>query len=587
VRSNAQSEERPLPHDKDAEVFVLGAVIRDARNFRKASRLVSAGDFFFEEHGIAYQALSRLSSESKPTDDASLIACLSDCGLLSKAGGPAYVAQLADGVHDQFDVTIPARRVHELSLLRQIATRANLTEQAALKPGATPREVLNSGIDGLRLLVSQSSGTGSLCSPGNGAEILCEVERFIRRFVSLSPAQAGITALWAAHSHAFTAATTTPYLHINSAEKQSGKTRLLEVLELLTANPWLTGRTSPAALSRKIDGEAPTLLLDESDAAFGGDKEYTEVLRGILNTGHRLGGKTSVCVGQGKDISVRDFSTFCPKAIAGLGKLPDTVADRSIPIVLKRATSGEIPERFRRRAVEGEATELRDRLAQWAGGIFDALDKVEPFLPESLSDRQQDGAEPLLAIADAAGGDWPYNARQSLVSLFGRAEHAESIGTRLLADIRAVFDEVKTDKISSHSLVEALVAIETAPWSEWSHGKPITPARLSRLLRPFDIGPHNIKIKTTEGKDQVPKGYELADFEDSWRRYLSLPSSENATSLPAAPDAAILQIPSATGDDMVAAQDEQKAAKNGPRSGVALFERDREADWQLEGLGVS
>ena len=139
----------------------------------------------------------------------------------------------------------------------------------------------------------------------------------------------------------------TPYLAITSAEKQCGKTRLLEVLDLLVSNPWLTGKVSAACLIRKIDSQKPTLLLDESDAAFNGEKEYAEVLRGVLNTGHRRGGHASCCVGQGVNITFKDFHTFCPKAIAGIGKLPDTVADRSIPIRLKRRAPGEPVERFR------------------------------------------------------------------------------------------------------------------------------------------------------------------------------------------------------------------------------------------------
>jgi hypothetical protein len=126
-------------------------------------------------------------------------------------------------------------------------------------------------------------------------------------------------------------------LAITSAEKESGKTRLLEVFETLVANPWFTGKVSAAVLTRKIDAQHPTLLLDESDAAFGGDKEYAEALRGVLNTGHRKGGKSSCCVGQGANTTFRDFSTFCPKAIAGIGKLPDTVAGRAISVRLKRA----------------------------------------------------------------------------------------------------------------------------------------------------------------------------------------------------------------------------------------------------------
>jgi ribosomal protein L34E len=115
------------------------------------------------------------------------------------------------------------------------------------------------------------------------------------------------------------------------------------------AKPWLTGRVTPAVLARKVHGERPTLLLDETDATFAGDPEFGQVLRGLLNSGYRRGGKSSVCVGQGANISYVDLDTFAPKALAGLGELPDTVASRSIRIVLKRKAPSENVERFRRR----------------------------------------------------------------------------------------------------------------------------------------------------------------------------------------------------------------------------------------------
>ncbi len=196
----------------------------------------------------------------------------------------------------------------------------------------------------------------------DGAEVLTSVYEFVRRFVSLSEPQAAVVSLWVAHTHAIGNADATPYLAITSAEKQCGKTRLLEVVQTVVANPWLTGRVTAAVLVRKIDADKPTLLLDESDAAFGGEKEYAEALRGILNTGHRRGGVASLCVGKGAEISFKDFSTFCPKTIAGIGKLPDTVADRSIPIRLKRAAPGEVVERFRLRAHRDEVSAfLRER----------------------------------------------------------------------------------------------------------------------------------------------------------------------------------------------------------------------------------
>ncbi len=357
------------------------------------------------------------------------------------------------------------------------------------------------------------------------APILDDLFALIRRFVSLSLSQARVIALWIAHTHAIDAADATPYLAITSAEKQCGKTRLLEMTDLLVANPWLTGKVSAAVLIRKIDSEQPTLLLDESDAAFAGEREYAEALRGVLNTGHRRGGKASCCVGQGTAITFKDFSTFSPKAIAGIGNLPDTIADRSIPIRLKRAARCEHVERFRRREVEAEALGLRGRLEAWSAITVENLRTARPVLPDALTDRQQDGAEPLLAIADLAGGEWPETSRLTLIELCGEAQaDDQSIGVRLLADIRGIFQDRDVDRIPSVELATALAEIETSPWGEWGKaGKPLSTAKLARLLGRFAIVPHSVRVG-----DRTPKGYTLGDFQDAFERYL--PSTDTPSS---------------------------------------------------------
>src|SRR5437879_8096222 len=209
---------------------------------------------------------------------------------------------------------------------------------------------------GLPLHFDSRPFSESVAQGFDGAAILDRVSDFIKRYISLTEQQAHMVSVWCAHTHAISAATTTPYINVNSAVKQSGKTRLLEVFELLVNKPWLTGRVSAACLIRKVDQVRPTLLLDESDAAFSGEKDYAEALRGILNTGFYAGGVASCCVGQGANITYKDFTTFSAKAIAGIGNsLPDTVFDRSIPIRLQRKKPGEVVARFRRRYAKAES----------------------------------------------------------------------------------------------------------------------------------------------------------------------------------------------------------------------------------------
>ena len=359
------------------------------------------------------------------------------------------------------------------------------------------------------------------------AEIADGIVRTFRRFVVLSPSQACILALWVMHCHALDAADITPYVNITSAEKQSGKTRLLETAQRLVPRPWLTGSVSAAVLFRTIEEKTPTLLLDESDAAFSGDKEYAEGLRGVLNTGNDREGVASRCERQGSNFVARDFATFCPKAIAGIGdRLPDTVRDRSIPIRLRRKGPGEHVERFRKRKVTAELKPLADRAAAWALQNVGALRQAEPSLPDELSDRQQDGAEPLLAIADAIGGDWSARARAALAELFASTiAKDQSIGVQLLAGVREIFGKAgNPPRLASAELQENLMEIDGAPWSEWKDGKPITKSGIARLLKPYDIHPGTVR----DGKDTF-KGYYRESFEDAWSRYLR-PDSPNPLS---------------------------------------------------------
>ena len=231
------------------------------------------------------------------------------------------------------------------------------------------------------------------------AVLLDDVRTFIRRFVVLDDHQAVAVTLWVAHTHVFEVFGCTPYLAISSSEKRSGKTRLLEVLELLVREPLPTANISDAALFRVIDDRQPTLLCDEVDAIFG-KKSQRDELRGIINAGYRRGATTHR-MGGSNNTSLQTFSVYCPKAFAGIGDcLPETVSDRAIPIRLKRRTRGQTVERFRLREVAPEGHGLRDRLDEWLGRQRDYLAESRPALPDELDDRAQDVWEPLLAVAD-------------------------------------------------------------------------------------------------------------------------------------------------------------------------------------------
>ena len=357
------------------------------------------------------------------------------------------------------------------------------------------------------------------------AEVLDSLAGLVRRFVVLDDAQARVVALWVAHAHAIAAADTTPYLAITSAEKRSGKSRLLEVLAHLVPRPIEAASISEAALFRALAGATSTLLFDEIDGTFGPKARDNEGLRSIVNAGYRRGAKAYRCVGEGTRQRVEPFEVFGPKALAGIGRLPDTIADRAIPIRLRRRSRSEAVERGRYRVIAASAEPLRALLGCWAEGVLEQLHGAEPELPDELDDRAQDGAEPLLAIADLGGGEWPRRARAALIRLHAeRPEDSESWGVQLLAGIRGSFGG--DDRISTADLLERLKADAEAPWKGWNHGAGLTPRGLGQLLRPYGIRSRNVRMPD----DTVPKGYLRAQFEDAFARYLPSDAPRNATS---------------------------------------------------------
>jgi hypothetical protein len=348
------------------------------------------------------------------------------------------------------------------------------------------------------------------------ANTIEDTRAFILRYVVLSDDQATACALWVLHTYLLEAADITPYLAITSAEKQCGKTVLLDVLDAVVHKPWRAVRPSEAVLFRKIERDRPTLLLDEVDAIWGPkSRSEDEGLRALLNAGFRRYGSTVPrCVGP--SLKLRDFSTFCPKALAAIGDLPATIADRSIPIRMERKRRGDTAERWRWKLVQPGAEAMRESILDALDGLDGLSQNVYVDLPDQLSDRAQDAWEPLLAIADQAGGEWPVRARLAAISLMQNRGEEAPVGAKLLADIAECFNGDKM--LPTTDLLDRLHRMEDAPWGDW-YGRPLTGRKLASLLHPYRVAPRKESVvKTDKAKGQV-RGYWAADFDDAWSRY--------------------------------------------------------------------
>lgn len=350
------------------------------------------------------------------------------------------------------------------------------------------------------------------------AALLNEVRGFLERFISYPfDCAASVHTLWIVHASLVTAFENTPRLAVLSPEPGSGKSRVMEITEALVPRPVLSVNASVAYIFRKISDEAglPTLLMDEIDAVFSkGKADGSEDLRGLLNSGYRKGASAGRAAVRGKEIITEEWPSFCAVAMAGLGNLPDTLMTRSIVIPMKRRRQGQKVEPYRRRVNEAEASALRERIAEFATAVFDDVSDAWPELPDGIEDRDADIWEPILAIADAAGGHWPVTAREAAVFMVARAkDKPATLGIKLLADIRFVMGS--DERISTNDLLTRLHGLETSPWAHLK-GEPIDSRFLANSLGKYDIPTNNtIKIQ-----GRAVKGYQMHHFHDSFERYL-------------------------------------------------------------------
>lgn len=352
----------------------------------------------------------------------------------------------------------------------------------------------------------------------NGSELLGEIGDTLRRLVVADDESYLIAVLWIIHTWIIDDLEISPIAHITAPEMRCGKSLLLNAIGKLVQRPLQVSNTGPAALFRAIDAWLPTLLIDEVDAFLGANDQ----LRGILNAGiTRDCAYVLRCVGDNHE--PRRFTTWGPKVLCGIGKLAATLADRSIPLRLRRKLASEQVENIRHLPAE-LWTRLRRQISRWVRDNRALIKAQRPDPVPGLHDRANDIWEPLLAIAKAVGDDWLAQAERAAQAVHGVEAQSHSVNIELLADIRSAFAE--TNRLSTAALLKALTSDSERPWATWFNGKPISPRQLAIRLAEFGIHPKNVR-----NGPQVQKGYDRQTFEDSFARYLPAPPGQSATPL--------------------------------------------------------
>lgn len=367
---------------------------------------------------------------------------------------------------------------------------------------------------------------------GNLTEALDYITAWINRYSAhLSEHEARVMALWAAHTWVVMAFYVSPRIIFTSATKGSGKTRQLELLEQVSASPQPTLNSTPAVMFRSIEqgrenGQPPTILFDETDTIFTGNDTGNQVeLKGIINGGYKKNGKVQRA--QGDNFEVKTFSVFSPLALAGIaGNMPDTITSRSVVVEMRKRKASQAVEGYRERTAEAETRPVRAFFDQWSSdetvdSLKNRLDTVE--LPAGVEDREAEVWEPLVCIADMAGGRWPTWAREACTHFLSRPSLEERPrGVRLLEDIRTVMDGA--DSIRSTELCHRLNLLQE---SEWSGMTPegIRAHDVARELRRFGVAPVKFRQgpKVATGYTVHPTGQNGRDqvgLYDAWERHL-------------------------------------------------------------------
>jgi putative DNA primase/helicase len=349
-----------------------------------------------------------------------------------------------------------------------------------------------------------------------GDELAAEIAAVLRRYVAMSEEALTASVLWVLLAHCFEVFFVLPMLGLSSPVKRSGKTVLLSVIGALVPRALYASNITPAALFRSVEAFRPTLLIDEADTFMRDNPE----LNGILNSGHTRS-SAFVIRTVGDEHEPQRFSTFCPKAYAGIGRQKDTLEDRSIIIAMRRRDPAEQVERLRLDRLS-ELEPLQRRAARWAADSGVVLALTDPTVPDLGSDRAVDNWRALLAIAEVLGAEWPKRAREAALTLTGSADDEGDVRILLLADLRELFASRAVERLTSAEIVEQLQSLEERPWAEWK-GKPITQPQLARLLRAFEIVPKNMRL----GR-RTPRCYDSSQFEEAFARYLR-PQSKTAT----------------------------------------------------------
>jgi replicative DNA helicase len=130
------------PHSVDAEQSVLGGLMLNNEAWFNVVEVATGPDFYRGQHQVIFDAMNDQAADDQPLDALTVSERLQAKGLLDKAGGIAYLAELTESTPGASNVVAYARIVRELSTLRQLIGAANRIAESAFARDGRPSEEL-------------------------------------------------------------------------------------------------------------------------------------------------------------------------------------------------------------------------------------------------------------------------------------------------------------------------------------------------------------------------------------------------------------------------------------------------------------
>ncbi len=233
---------------------------------------------------------------------------------------------------------------------------------------------------------------------GSTEELVLEIERYIHKYVDISPAFEGLAPYYALVTWVYDRFHELPYLRV-IGDFGSGKTRFLQVVGSICYKPTFTGgATTTAPIFHILNDIRGTLILDEADLRAS---DMTNDIVKILNMGYSRGG--SVLRMKGKDFSeTKAFDVFSPKIIATRETFNDKALESRFLIeeMGKGTLRKDIPRNLRE-DFDRESLELRNKLLMWRFRNYRKEMKYDESPIENIHPRLYQIIVPLMCLIDS------------------------------------------------------------------------------------------------------------------------------------------------------------------------------------------